>query len=260
MRALIRAVFPVLLGCITALPALAQEEGVSKQQQLANEAFEALTQRMQKLRLTLKNTDPEKAQVIAMGSKFIQERALSLKMKEIKSLLDDELWDDAIDSCKSVVKDLNTLIDLLLKGDTRIEDILKEIERLEKIKDKVDKLIKDQKSEKEDSARAEALEQHLKNLEKAKKDLDAKTKAVDAAKPLVVAATEKLTAYQATVNAATKQTADLVAAMKPVEEKSLAAKAAFDAAVKNVAAAQQVVDAVNSQIAVAKGIAAPTAG
>jgi len=170
---MLRAALPVLLGCLTALPLVAQPLSVGKKQQLANEAFEALTQRMQKLQVALKSTDPEKAQVIALGSRFIQEKALGLKMQEIKGLLEDELWDDAIDTCKSVIKDLNTLIDLLLKGDTRIEDILKEIERLEKIKDQVDKLIKDQKSEKEDSSRAEALEEHLKNLNKAKKDLEA---------------------------------------------------------------------------------------
>ena len=146
MKVMTRAVLPVLLGCMAALPLVAQPQSVGKKQQLANEAFEALTQRMRKLQATLKSTDPEKAQVIALGSKFIQEKALSLQMKEIKGLLDDELWDDAIDTCQSVIKDLNTLIDLLLKGDTRIEDILKEIERLEKIKDQVDKLIKDQKS------------------------------------------------------------------------------------------------------------------
>ena len=52
------------------------------------------------------------------------------------------------------------------------EDILKEIQRLENFKDSVEKLIADEKAEKEDSARAEALEEHLKDLEKAKRDLD----------------------------------------------------------------------------------------
>ena len=173
MRALIRVLCLALLWCATALPAAAQPQSVGDKQQLANEAFEALTQRMQKLKVALQSSDPEKAQVIALGAKFIEEKALGLKMNEIKDLLDDQLWDDAIDTCKSVIKDLNTLIDLLLKGDTRIEDILKEIERLEKIKDKVDKLIKDQKQEKEASARAEALSEHLKNLAKAKEDLKA---------------------------------------------------------------------------------------
>jgi hypothetical protein len=173
MRALIRVLCLTLLCYATALPAVAQPQSVGEKQQLANEAFEALTQRMQKLKVALQSSDPEKAQVIALGAKFIEEKALGLKMNEIKDLLDDQLWDDAIDTCKSVIKDLNTLIDLLLKGDTRIEDILKEIERLEKIKDKVDKLIKDQKQEKEASARAEDLSEHLKNLEKAKEDLKA---------------------------------------------------------------------------------------
>ena len=46
-------------------------------------------------------------------------------MKEIEELLGEESWDDAIEKCQKVIKDLNTLINLLLKGDTRIEDILK---------------------------------------------------------------------------------------------------------------------------------------
>lgn len=181
MRALIRILTATLVG---ALPVLglsvlglsvqglqAQGRVVTKQER-ATRAFEQLTERMQKLKVTLQTTDPEKAKVLGLGSRFIQERALTAKMKDIEGLLQAESWDDAIDSCKTVIKDLNTLIDLLLKGDTRIEDILKEIERLEKFKQRVEDLIKDQRAEKMDSARAEALKEQLKKLEKAKKDLE----------------------------------------------------------------------------------------
>lgn len=175
MRTLIRVLTATLVG---ALPVLVLAAGIQAQgkalprQAQATRAFEQLTERMQKLKVTLQATDPEKAKVIGLGSRFIQERALAAKMKDIEGLLKAESWDDAIDSCKTVIKDLNTLIDLLLKGDTRIEDILKEIERLEKFKQRVEDLIKDQRAEKAESARAEALQEQLKKLEKAKKDLE----------------------------------------------------------------------------------------
>ena len=170
MRALNRVLTLAAVAVVTlGLPA--QQRVLGKQEE-ATRAFESLTEKMQKLTVALKATDPDKALVLGLGSKFIQEKALSAKMKEIEELLADESWDDAIETCQKVINDLTTLIDLLLKGDTRIEDILKEIERLEKFKDRVDDLIEDQKEEKEDSARAEALEQHLKNLEKAKQDLE----------------------------------------------------------------------------------------
>ncbi|MCA8957800.1 MAG: hypothetical protein KDC87_17120 [Planctomycetes bacterium] len=158
-----------LAGVPTFLPAQAK---VATKQEQATKAFEQLTEHMQKLQTALKNTDPEKAKVIGIGSKFIQEKAIPNKMKEVKALLDQERWDDSIDTCKAVIKDLNKLIDLLLKGDSRIENLLKEIDRLEKFKERVQKLIQDQKNEKDSSARAEALEQQVKKLEKAKQDLD----------------------------------------------------------------------------------------
>jgi len=171
MRALIRALTLLLIGSVPALDLVAQEKVLSKQEQ-ATRAFEKLTERMQKLKVALQSTDPDKAKVLGLGARFVQEKALTAKMKDIETLLGEESWDDAIESCQKVIKDLNTLIDLLLKGDTRIEDLLKEIERLEAFKKRVEKLIGDQKKEKDDSARAEALEQHLKNLEKARQNLD----------------------------------------------------------------------------------------
>ncbi len=170
MKALI--VTLTLIGSLTLLGTLPAQVKVLTKQEQATRAFESLTGRMQKLRVTLKSTDPEKAKIIGLGAKFIEETALTSAMKDIETLLAEESWDDAIEKCQRVIKDLNTLINLLLKGDTRIEDILKEIQRLEKFKDKVEDLIEQEKAEKDDSARAEALEHHLKNLEKAKRDLD----------------------------------------------------------------------------------------
>ena len=172
MKALIVTLTLTLIGSLTLLGALPAQVKVLTKQEQATRAFESLTGRMQKLRVTLKSTDPEKAKIIGLGAKFIEETALTSAMKDIETLLAEESWDDAIERCQRVIKDLNTLINLLLKGDTRIEDILKEIQRLEKFKDKVEDLIEQEKAEKDDSARAEALEQHLKNLEKAKRDLD----------------------------------------------------------------------------------------
>ena len=145
----------------------AQQDPVSKQAQ-AQRAFAALTERMQKLQVTLKATDPDKARILGIGTKYIQEKGIQEKMGAIKELLKEEEWDEALSQCRKVIKDLDKLIELLLKGDSRIEDLIKEIQRLEGFKDRVEDLIKDQAKEKDDAAKTEALEKHLKDIEKAK--------------------------------------------------------------------------------------------
>ena len=91
MKALI--VTLTLIGSLTLLGTLPAQVKVLTKQEQATRAFESLTGRMQKLRVTLKSTDPEKAKIIGLGAKFIEETALTSAMKDIETLLAEESWD-----------------------------------------------------------------------------------------------------------------------------------------------------------------------
>ena len=169
MRATTSVLTAVLLGVFAAL-APSQERVVTKQEK-ATRAFERLTERMQKLTSQLESTDPDQAQLISLGSKFIQETAIASKMEDIEEMLADESWDDAIETSEAVILDLNKLIELLLKGDARLEELLAEMQRLDAFKQRVEDLVEQQQAEKDDSARREALEEHRKDLEAAKQKL-----------------------------------------------------------------------------------------
>lgn len=171
MRAILKLASLSLLASLVAAGLHAQDPVVSKQEQ-AKLAFQKLTDRMQKLQVTLAATDPDKARLLGAANKYIEVKGINKRMEEIKDQLKEESWDDALEGCRKVIKDLDKLIELLLKGDSRIEDLLKEIERLEAFKKRVEDLIKEQGKEKDDAARSEALQKHLKEIEKAKAKID----------------------------------------------------------------------------------------
>jgi hypothetical protein len=172
MRAILKLASLGLLAALVAAGLPAQQDPVVSKQEQAKLAFQKLTDRMQKLQVTLAATDPDKARLLGYANKYIEEKGLNKRMTEIKELLKNESWDDALEGCRKVIKDLDKLIQLLLKGDSRIEELLKEIERLEAFKKRVEGLIKDQGKEKDDAARSEALMKHIKEIEKAKAKID----------------------------------------------------------------------------------------
>ncbi len=172
MRAILKLASLSLLASVLAAGLVAQPDPVVGKQEQDKLAFSKLTDRMQKLQVTLAATDPDKARLLGYANKFIEVKGINQRMADIKELLKNKSWDDALENCRRVVKDLDKLIEILLKGDSRIEDLLKEIQRLEAFKKRVEDLIKDQGEEKDDAARSEALAKHLKNIEKAKAKID----------------------------------------------------------------------------------------
>ncbi len=172
MRPILKLASLSLLASLLASGLPAQQDPVVSKQEQAKLAFAKLTDRMQKLQVTLAATDPDKARLVGYANKFIEVKGINQQMADIKELLKEENWDDALEGCRKVVDDLDKLINLLLKGDDRIEELLKEIQRLEAFKKRVDDLIKEQGDEKDAAARSEALAKHLKDIDKAKAKID----------------------------------------------------------------------------------------
>jgi hypothetical protein len=167
---------PILfLGALPLAPLpgpLAAQEKVASKQERAELKFKDLHERMQKLQSMLASTEPEQSRVLSVGNRFIQEKRIAQRMGDIKKLMHDESWDESLEQMKGVRKDLSELMDLLQNRNLDLQKLLEEIARLEAFKQRVDKLIQEQQAEKEASGKSEALEQHLKELQKAQAQLE----------------------------------------------------------------------------------------
>src|SRR5688572_14863572 len=158
--------------CGTLCGPIAAQEKVASKQERAELKFKELHERMQKLQAMLASTEPEQSKVLSLGNRFIQEKQITQRMGAIKKLMVGESWDESLDQMKGVRKDLSELMDLLQNRNLDLQKLLEEIAKLEAFKQRVDKLIQEQQAEKEASAKSEALEQHLKDLQKAQAQLE----------------------------------------------------------------------------------------
>jgi DNA repair exonuclease SbcCD ATPase subunit len=157
-----------LFAALAVAPAASAQDRATALEAEARRRFDEMHQRMQKLQVVKAETDPDEAAVLAAGNRFIQERQVRTAMDEVGKLITGGRYDEAIDRMDGLQQDLQRLLDLLLARDSDLEDLLAEIERLEKYRDRVDQLLDEQRREKDESAKAEALERHLQELDAAR--------------------------------------------------------------------------------------------
>jgi hypothetical protein len=101
-------------------PASLQKEAYSK--------FVALRASMEDLRKQLAERDESKAERIKRGLRLVQEAKLSERMGEVRDLLEEASWDEAISKMTEVQTRLNQLMLVLLDRDDDLSDILERIE------------------------------------------------------------------------------------------------------------------------------------
>ena len=169
------SVFILTLTCSLALAAGAdlgaQEPAqAGTRQETANQKFAELTESMERLQALLAKTNPDDpdGRLIGGGLLFVQERKIHDGMRMARMLLDGDKWDDAEAKMKVVRKDLKQLLDLLQNRNLDLAALLARIEQLEGFRGEVDRLVAEQQSEKQDSARVEALQQQLERIAQAK--------------------------------------------------------------------------------------------
>jgi hypothetical protein len=167
-------VFAVLTPNASSLRAQDQQplSAVSKQD-LARNKFKDLTERMQKLMAVLQKSEPQDSQLLAAGLQFAQEKKMQQRLDQASSLLQQELWDNALAVMVDVRKDLGTLYDLLQNRNVDLRKLLEQIQKLQAFRDRVDQLSKEQGEEKDASARTEELQKHLADIEAQKQRAEA---------------------------------------------------------------------------------------
>ncbi|PIE23838.1 MAG: hypothetical protein CSA62_05430 [Planctomycetota bacterium] len=148
-------------------PAQDEKSPASLQKQ-AYSKFLALRASMEELRKQLGAQDESKAERIKRGLRLVQEAKLSERMGEVRDLLEEASWDEALSKMGEVQLRLNQLLLVLLDRDDDLSDILGRIEALDAFKKRVDKLVDEQRREREASAEAERLAEQLDRIQQAK--------------------------------------------------------------------------------------------
>ena len=134
-------------------------------QELAEGKFKQLTDRMQKMMVVLQKDEPEESKLLGVGLRYVQEKKLHRRLELAGAMLQQERWDESLVVMGKLREDLRSLLELLQNRSGDLRKLLARIDQLEGFKDRVDQLAAEQQKEKEDSARAEALQQHLKDIQ-----------------------------------------------------------------------------------------------
>lgn len=155
-------------------PGLRAQEPVTSKQELARTKFRELQDRMEKLHASLakEKETADDAKVLERGLLFVQEAKVREALDRVKVMLDQERWGESLEAMQDVRTDLTKLLDLLQNRNMDLAKLLEQIARLEKFRNRVDQLVKDQGAEKDDSAHAEELQKQLEAIEKAKEKVE----------------------------------------------------------------------------------------
>ncbi|MCA8951371.1 MAG: hypothetical protein KDE27_17825 [Planctomycetes bacterium] len=151
---------------------------VSKQE-LARTKFRDLTERMQGLMLVLQKNDADAnaatdAGILMAGTQYVQEAKIHEHMALVRQRIEQERWDDETLAEIAALRDkLVRLAEILQNRNDDLRELLERIAQLEKFKDRVDQLAQEQADEKEDSARAEALQKLIKDAEQKRTEAQA---------------------------------------------------------------------------------------
>jgi hypothetical protein len=157
--------FAAVMPLTSSLQAQDPPVSATGKQELAQGKFQELTERMGKLMVVLQKDEPEESKLLSAGLRFVQEKKLHNRLDSAGKLLRQERWDEGLVVMGKLKTDLRSLLELLQNRNADLRELLERIDLLEGFKNRVDELAKEQQQEKEDSARTEALQKHLKNIE-----------------------------------------------------------------------------------------------
>ncbi len=157
--------FAAVMPLTSSLQAQDPPVSATGKQELAQGKFQELTERMGKLMVVLQKDEPEESKLLSAGLRFVQEKKLHNRLESAGKLLRQERWDEGLVVMGKLKTDLRSLLELLQNRNADLRELLERIDLLEGFKNRVDELAKEQQQEKEDSARTEALQKHLKNIE-----------------------------------------------------------------------------------------------
>ncbi|MCE9544599.1 MAG: hypothetical protein K8T25_03650 [Planctomycetia bacterium] len=171
MRSIIRVVLlaacaasPLLAFAADTDPAAPAASGLGVRQQRVQRLMKQLEDKLLSLTQTLAKTEPERA--ARLEKTLIESKQLSLekRMAVVAGLLDGAQLDKATDEQKKVLKDLERLAEVLLGEDQR-KDNQAELERLERWKGEVQRLLDEQRAHLNETAKMADKDKALADLQ-----------------------------------------------------------------------------------------------
>lgn len=171
-------------------PAVAQESPLGARQRRIKRMVVDLERQFTELARGLQKEYPEQAERLVEAFKASKEMLLEKRMDDITEMLNLSKLHTAGEEQAKTIIDVKTLIELLLKEDED-DRVQKELEKLERWKEALDKLIDDEGVLKDESDLHSDKDKAMANLERQIEALEALIERQDALKDKTAAETEK---------------------------------------------------------------------
>lgn len=122
-------------------------------QQRVERMMEDLERKFKSLKLSLQQNEPERAERLQQTLNKAKELLIQKRMGDITRLLDQTQLDTATDGQKALLADIRALLELLLNEKSNRDKAREEFERLSQWKQEIEKLIRQERTEKRESDR-----------------------------------------------------------------------------------------------------------
>jgi len=142
----------------------AAADTLSDQQRIIADRMSRVEDKMFQLSKVLQKTDPKQAERLTEAFRESRSRLLRSRMDEVAKLLETSRLSDAADGQKAVMTDLELLLKMLIEEISEFDKRQQEIERLQKLKEQLDRIIAEQSREKLDAEQAAKLKARLAQL------------------------------------------------------------------------------------------------
>ncbi|HEY3245830.1 MAG TPA: hypothetical protein VGM03_20990 [Phycisphaerae bacterium] len=146
---------------------------LSTKEQLIRERISRWQDRMYRLQEKLAETEPENAAKLTKAIEQTGELALEKRVDDLVTLLADaSRLNLAADEQKALQKDLEAILNVLLEKSARDADRQREIQRLEEIKQELNRLLEEERAQRSDSGKASAAQRRQAAIANALKRID----------------------------------------------------------------------------------------
>jgi hypothetical protein len=125
-------------------------------QQRIERMMDELQEKFKSLKLALQDNEPQQAERLQLALNTAKELLIQKRMDDVARLLDESRLDAADDGQKAVLKDIRTLLALLLEEKGGRELALEEFERLTKWKERIETLIQAENGQRRESEHSTA--------------------------------------------------------------------------------------------------------
>ena len=135
-------------------------------QERVKQMMKQVEEKFRNLARELEKTEPKQAKRLIAALNKAKERLLSERMDTIVDLLVKERFDEAQEEQLKIVEDLQELVQILTEDPSELDEILREIKRLEEWKEQVNNLLDDENDHPNESKKLDDPDKAIGDLNK----------------------------------------------------------------------------------------------